>query len=444
MKRKSFHLSFYVIIPLIFWGVSVFSILIVFWLVESYRISGLSQDNALLLWGGVLSILAALLALVVVHIFLNPVRRFAEAAQKLPALSNVDPQSEEKGEGDEIVKITRLFNRVADALSRIDARNFFPEIVGESRAMRELLSMVMKVATSESTVLLQGESGTGKELIATAIYSRSRRKGKPFIKINCAAIPEGLIESELFGHEKGAFTGANEAKPGKFELADEGVVFLDEIGDMPLNTQAKLLRVLQEQEFERVGGTKTIKVDVRFIAATNQDLLKLSAEGRFREDLYYRLNVFTLNLPPLRERKDDIFFLVENFLESAPQGTKLSPQAFQILLNYNWPGNVRELKNVIERGVVLSGGGVIAPSTFPDEIVEEMEISNVAPMTLSGQNLDEALHTFEKEMIISALHQANGIQVRAAELLGIKERSLWHRIKKYEIDVASIKDRPAD
>ncbi|MFH1138462.1 MAG: sigma-54 dependent transcriptional regulator [Pseudomonadota bacterium] len=440
MKRKSFHLSLYIIIPLIFWGLSVFSIIVAVGLVDFFQKSGMDPDNAVLFWGWILGALAAGCALVVVHVLLKPVRNFVESAKLLPAITNSSNTTEEKSGGDEIVNFTRLFNQVTDALSRIDARNFFPEIVGESRAMREVLSQVLKVAASDSTVLIQGESGTGKELIATAIYSRSRRKGKPFVKLNCAAIPEGLLESELFGHEKGAFTGALEAKPGKFELADQGVIFLDEIGDMPLATQAKILRVLQEQEFERVGGTRSIKVNVRFVAATNRDLVKMSSEGRFREDLYYRLNVFSIRLPPLRERKDDILFLVEQFLKDAPQKMTISPQAFQLLFNYSWPGNIRELKNAIERAMIMAGGGTIEPSGFPPGILEESPGVGV-PFPPSGTNLDEALAGYEKELIIGALHQARGVQVRAAELLGIKERSLWHRIKKYEIDVGAIKDK---
>jgi len=342
---------------------------------------------------------------------------------------------------DKIEHFASVFDRVTSVLSRMDARHFFPDIIGESVAVRGLLGLIKKVAPTDSTVLIMGESGTGKELIATSIYENSDRKNKPFIKLNCAAIPEELLESELFGHEKGAFTGATKFKPGKFDMAHGGTIFLDEIGDMPLNLQSKILRVIQEKEFYRVGGSRTIRVDVRFIASTNQNLEKMVQEGRFREDLYYRLNVFTLHMPPLRERKEDIPLLVDYFLQNLPKKVEISSVALQMLMAFPWPGNIRELKNVVESAAVIAENGFIEPAQLPAKITglfsngESNKIS--LPVNLP---LDERLNEIEKSMIIEALRKTGGIQVRATELLGINQRSLWHRIKKHGIDVKSLKN----
>jgi len=287
-------------------------------------------------------------------------------------------------------------------------------------------------------VLITGESGTGKELVAQSIYQHSLRKEGPFIKLNCVAIPEGLLESELFGHEKGAFTGATAQKRGKFELAHGGTILLDEIGDMPLATQAKLLRVLQEKEFERVGGTKPIRVDIRIIASTNKNLTKLVQEGKFREDLFYRLNVFSLHLPPLRDRREDIPALAQGFLETAPKSAEISSSALQLLMGFHWPGNVRELKNVIERAAVMAENGIIEPQHLPVQISGGL-VGQAMQEVPEQANLDDRLAEIEKRFIIDALTRADGVQVKAAQILGIKERSLWHRVKKYNIDVTSIK-----
>jgi transcriptional regulator with PAS, ATPase and Fis domain len=306
--------------------------------------------------------------------------------------------------------------------------------------MRGLLSLIKKVAPTDSTVLILGESGTGKELVATSIYENCLRKNKPFIKLNCAAIPTELLESELFGHEKGAFTGATNFKPGKFDMANEGTLFLDEIGDMPLNLQSKILRVIQEKEFYRVGGSNTIKVDVRFIASTNQNLEKLVQEGKFREDLYYRLNVFTLHLPPLRERKEDIPLLVDCFLQNLPKKVEISSVALQMVMAYTWPGNIRELKNVVESAAVIAENGFIEPAQLPGTITGAFVNSDSKEVSLPvNLPLDERINEIEKSMIIEALRKTGGVQVRATELLGINQRSLWHRIKKHKIDVKSIK-----
>ena len=308
--------------------------------------------------------------------------------------------------------------------------------------MRGVLKQIMKVAPTESTVLILGESGTGKELIATSIFEHSQRSNRPFVKINCAAMPEELLESELFGHEKGAFTGAVSRKSGKFEVANRGTIFLDEIGDMPLNLQAKILRVLQEREFDRVGGTKPIKVDVRFIAATNKNLEKMVQEGRFREDLYFRLNVFTILLPPLKERKEDIPLIVERFLKDSPSKLGVNSGALQLLIGYSWPGNIRELQNTVERAAVMSDSGEIETQHLPDNITRGFSGSMSGSPEEGGQgsSIDDQIKEIEKGMIIEALKKTNGIQIKAAEVLSINQRSLWHRVKKYEINVKEIKN----
>jgi transcriptional regulator with PAS, ATPase and Fis domain len=288
-----------------------------------------------------------------------------------------------------------------------------------------------------------GESGTGKELVATSIYEQGLRKDRAFIKLNCAAIPEELLESELFGHEKGAFTGATSFKPGKFDMANKGTIFLDEIGDMPYNLQSKILRIIQEREFYRVGGSRTIKVDVRFIASTNKNLEHMVEEGKFREDLFYRLNVFTLHLPPLREKREDIPALVDHFLKKSSKAVEISSMALQMLMAYSWPGNVRELQNTIERAAVICEDGYIEPNHLPVSITGAFNTNiqaDTIPSLPANAPIDDRLAEIEKNMIIDALRKTGGVQVRATELLGINQRSLWHRIKKHNIDVKSIKN----
>jgi len=339
---------------------------------------------------------------------------------------------------DDVKEIEKVFDNVANILTLVEARELFPNVIGSSSAMRNIFKQITKVAPTDSTVLIYGESGTGKELIAKSIYEQSLRAGKPFIKINCVAIPEGLLESELFGHEKGSFTGALAQKKGKFELADGGTIFLDEIGDMPMVTQAKLLRVLQEKEFERVGGNVSIHVDVRFITATNKDLPKLIKKGQFREDLYFRINVFSIALPPLRDRREDIPLLANYFLNMHGKSVILSPGALQMLIGYAWPGNIRELKNVIEQASVLAEKDIIEPDHLPDAITGQKPSIDIYSNG-NDINLDEKLAIMEKEMIIHALKKSGGIQVKAAEILKINQRSLWHRIKKYHIDIDNVK-----
>lgn len=324
-------------------------------------------------------------------------------------------------------------------------KRFHPSnIVGESKRMSDVFENLELVSKSKATVLLRGESGTGKELVAHAIHYHSDRRDKPFIKLSCAALPETLLESELFGYEKGAFTGAQTSKPGRFELANGGTLFLDEIGDLPLSTQVKMLRVLQEREFERLGGTQTIRVDIRLITATNKDLEKEVRDGRFREDLYYRLNVVPIFLPSLRERREDIPLLVNHFLKRASEDNKkkvkyISDEAMEILMNYVWPGNVRELENAIERAVVLSKGETLAPELFPiPQDGKGPGLVTFNPQSLSEpqpSNLPQAVETLEKKMIESALKKMAGNQRRAAQLLGLTERMIGYKIKQYGLKV---------
>ena len=311
-------------------------------------------------------------------------------------------------------------------------------IVAGSPLMQEVLATVARVATTRSTVLICGESGVGKDLVARAIHQNSPRRDGPFLKINCSAIPENLLESELFGYEKGAFTGATASKPGKFELADRGTIFLDEIGDVIPSVQVKLLRVLQEREFERLGGTKTIKVDVRVVAATNQDLRAALEQGTFREDLYYRLNVVPVNIPALRERKEDIPALVNHFLahfakESGKAIRGITPAALRLLEAYHWPGNVRELENVIERAIVLATGDVIDVTDLrlePPPSRAEAAPGDVAqPFLPEGMTLDR----YEEELIREAMRRTGGNKSQAARLLGLTRNTLRYRLSKMGI-----------
>jgi len=310
-----------------------------------------------------------------------------------------------------------------------------PNIIAHSAKMQEVLAMVERVAATNSTVLLGGESGVGKDLIARAIHEKSRRAGGPFIKINSTAIPENLLESELFGYEKGAFTGAAGSKPGKFELADKGTLFLDEIGDVPPATQVKLLRVLQEREFERLGGTRTIKVDVRLVAATNRDLRAALEEGTFREDLYYRLNVVPIDIPPLREHKEDIPDLVTLFLrrfasDSGRQVTAVSREATNLLLAHPWLGNVRELQNVIERACALATTSKLEVSDIHLDTPRNRAGASTDRFLPDGMTLDQ----YEDELIREALKRAGGNKSQAARLLGLSRNALRYRLSKIGIE----------
>ncbi|MCF8215680.1 MAG: sigma 54-interacting transcriptional regulator [Chlorobium sp.] len=307
-------------------------------------------------------------------------------------------------------------------------------IIGNTKPMLGLFRMIDKIAKTNATTLILGESGVGKELVASAIHFKSRREEKPFIKFNCAALPESIVESELFGHEKGAFTGASVMRQGRFELAHAGTLFLDEIGELSLQIQAKLLRILQEKEFERVGGSKTIKTDVRIIAATNRNLENLIRDGMFREDLYYRLNIFPITVPPLRERKTDILLLADYFVEKYNRINqkgirRISTTSIDMLMRYHWPGNVRELENCIERAVILSEDNVIHGYHLPPSL--QTAESSGTPYTGS---LQQKLDSIENEMIIEALKRTKGNMSRAASQLGLSDRIMGLRVKKFNID----------
>lgn len=313
----------------------------------------------------------------------------------------------------------------------LSEKNSYGSLIGKSLAMKRIFELVDTIAKSNSSIVITGESGTGKELVAQAIHQKSLRCQNPFVAINCAAIPDNLFESELFGHERGAFTGAVERRIGKFEMAHIGTLFLDEIGCMPTNLQSKLLRAIQENKIERIGGTKPIEVDVRIVSATNQDLTRAIQDKNFREDLFYRLNVIPVHLPPLRERKEDIPLLIFHFLKRFNEELKknikgISKEAEQVLLNYNWPGNVRELSNVIERAVVLCQKNEIAAQDL------FMLVQNIYP-TNTTQNLDEAVNNFEREFILQALKQNNNNHTKTAKNLGMHRSTLLSRLKNLGI-----------
>jgi putative PEP-CTERM system response regulator len=322
----------------------------------------------------------------------------------------------------------------------------FGNIIGKSKGMKEIFKVVKQIADSKSTVLIMGESGTGKELISRAVHYNSNRKNYPFVTINCAAIPETLIESELFGHEKGAFTNAIERKLGRFEVAHQGTLFLDEIGELSLMTQAKILRFLEEKEFNRVGGSKTIKVDVRLITATNKDLNQLIKKGSFREDLYYRIHVVPITIPPLRERKEDILLLTDYFInkfniENNKNVKGIDKEALEMILQYEWPGNVRELENLIERVIALTSNEYIKVNELPFSFKNTPKINGLKESVLEGKvSFLQAEEDFEKEVILDALKRANYIQSHAAEILGISRRILKYKMDKLGINQIKTKD----
>jgi Nif-specific regulatory protein len=335
----------------------------------------------------------------------------------------------------------RLMEENERLLRKLEDRFRPDNIIGNSSAMQEVFDLIAQVADSESTVLIRGESGVGKELVAQAIHYNSRRSNKPFIKVNCAALPETVIESELFGHEKGAFTGAVAQRKGRFELADGGSIFLDEIGDLSPMMQIRLLRVLQEREFERVGGADTMRVDVRVICATNRNLEQMIEEGTFRQDLYYRLNVFPIHIPPLRERRADILdlanFFVQKYSEKNHKHIKrISTPAIDMLTSYHWPGNVRELENCVERAVLLSTDEVIHGHHMPPTL-------QTAESTNTGikQTLEAQLEALERELIVEALKHSRGNKAKAAQELGVSERIMGLRVEKYDIDPKMYKAR---
>ncbi len=335
--------------------------------------------------------------------------------------------------------------RVENLALREETQARYGEMVGESPPMHEVFRWISRVAPSESTVMIYGESGTGKELVARAIHAGSRRKDGPFIRVNCGALPESLLDSELFGHEKGAFTGAERRRRGRFELADGGTLFLDEIATVPHSTQVRLLRVLQERELERVGGEETVPVDVRIIAATNVPPDELLKDGTFREDLFYRLHVVPIVLPPLRERKEDIPLLVNHFIEKLRERTAspvraASPEALKRLAAYDWPGNVRELENVIERALVLADREELGPEDLPPlgengrGWAPSLEVDGAPALPEGGLDLTRAIEDIEERLLRQALEQAGGVKAEAARLLGLKPSALYYKLEKYGIE----------
>ncbi len=336
-----------------------------------------------------------------------------------------------------IMERSQLIQENKELKARLQDRFTIQSIVSGSPKMEEVMGLVARVAPSQATVLIRGESGTGKELIANAIHYASPRSAKPWVKVSCAAIPETLLESELFGHEKGAFTGANQRRIGRFEEADGGSIFLDEIGDLSPSTQVKLLRILQDKEFQRLGSNLNVKTDVRVITATHRNLEEAIKKGLFREDLYYRLNVISITLPPLRERREDIPLLINYFLEKySKENQKLisdiSKEARALLLRYPYPGNVRELENLIERAVVLCREEIITTQDLPFHLKEEKS-EKLWESSKKEKTLPESLEEIERDTILKALHQHQGVQTKAAESLGISERVLRYKMKKYRI-----------
>jgi len=471
MKDKRYYISLYVIIPVITAGVALLAIIVAYNITLFYMKKGIDPIWPLSFWGTILTIFTFFVGLLIARTILVPLNRFFEKTESLGILKNLPQESSESFKKDDMGRFNLLFDQVTELLGKVESRQLFPAIIGQSKVMRGVFNQIMKVAETDSTVLILGETGTGKELIASSIHEHSQRREKPFIAINCAAIPSGLLESELFGHEKGAFTSADSRKLGKFEIANGGTIFMDEIGDMPLETQAKVLRVIEDGLVQRVGGLQQVKVNIRFVAATNRELEKMVEEGKFRQDLYFRLNVFTMNLPPLRHRREDIPLLVERFMSKFKKKVEISPAAMQFLTAYSWPGNVRELQNAVESATVLADK-VIDPKHLPAAINRELgsiypaKQENGAPVgpastSFNGRlrsfevyekldvdksgDIDKRLQDLEKELIIDALKKSGGVQVAAAKFLGIKERSLWHRIKKFNIDISTFKNgRPAD
>ena len=339
---------------------------------------------------------------------------------------------------------SELFVKNSMVLEKLKEEYLFNDIIGQSENMQAVFRLVRKVADCDSTILISGETGTGKGLVARAIHQNSKRKNKPFISINCGAIPENLLESELFGHVRGAFTGATTSKQGKFELANCGTIFLDEIGDMSPDLQVKVLKVLEEGEFEQVGGSKTIRVDVRIIAATHRDLAEEVQRGNFRDDLFYRLYVIPVNLPSLRDRKSDIPFLVSYFLENSNHNNNrrvsgVAEDAMKVMLKYSWPGNVRELKNLMERLVVLKGEGEITTGDLPAELKTEhsCEAPGVIEISDEGICLNSAVTEFEKALILQSLEKTKWVKNKAAKLLQLNRTTLVEKIKRHRLQPCS-------
>jgi two-component system NtrC family response regulator len=448
MKQTFLRLK--ILIPVIIAGLTLIAFLVGMQVQSLY---GGSSDWAVRFWALSFVLAAGGVGVVLVRILLGPVERFVRrteaVVQKGDGQSDRDEGQEEdtpdkrsvfkKAPLSERAAFERFFDDVSQRISEAQAREQFPEFVGESAALRHVLGQITKVAGRDATVLVRGESGTGKELAARAIHRLSSRSDSPWVEVNCAAIPRDLLESELFGHERGAFTGAVKRRIGSFEQADKGTLFLDEIGDMSLDLQSKLLRVLQEGSIQRVGGDKTIKVDVRIVAATNKDLESMTRDGNFREDLYYRLNVFPINLPPLRKRREDIPLLIYHFLRLYAPDMEIDDRLIGLLASVDWPGNIRELANTVQQMTIHAAGDRIQVTDLPESASVFEEGGDVFLPRDGGLDLDARLAEMEKRLIEKALSRTGGVQARAAEILGIKQRSLWHRISKYGIDVSKFK-----
>jgi len=438
MKNLRVDIRLYVIIPLIFAGISAFSMLMAYHLALLIIQKRIYPEGWFVFIVILVLLTSAACGILIVRTLLKPVKAFIKEAEKMGVVKR-EKSSETPKKPDEITHYTNIFEQVTQLLGKMEAKTLFPDIIGQSNSVRKILSLIMRIAPTDSSVLILGESGTGKELVAKSLHRHSQRSNEPFVALNCASIPENLLESELFGHEKGAFTGADRRKIGKFERANGGTLFLDEIADMSLETQSKILRAIQEQQFERVGGSKPINVNVRFIAATNKDIKKCVSDGRFREDLFFRINVFSIFLPPLRERREDIPLLVDHFLASDKNNPKKpAPETIPVLMAHPWPGNIRELKNAVEAASIMADD-LILPIHLPASCRDTLQLVPTEE-NIEEFNLEKRLATIEKGLILHALEQTGGIQVKAAEVLGIKERSLWHRIKKHEIDVSTTKN----
>jgi len=337
-----------------------------------------------------------------------------------------------------IIEKNNLKSELKFLREQLESINKLEGVLTNSLNMKRVIDVAARVAASKASVLILGESGTGKEVLARAIHYASKRKNKLFVPVNCAALNENLLESELFGHEKGAFTGAEKLHKGRFEIADEGTIFLDEIGDLPMHLQVKLLRVLQEEQFERVGGSSTIKVDVRVISATNKNIEELIKEGKFREDLFYRLNVVNMQLPPLRERKEDIPLLISEFSnkyinETDKSKIEFSKEALDLLMKYNYPGNIRELENIVHHSIVLSRNELITTDDIPIGIKATASEKDLNSCFEEGTSLTEKVELLERTLVTNALQKTNGNQTAAAKLLGISERNLRYRLEKWGI-----------
>ena len=444
MDSIRYHISPYVIIPIVFAGFATIATIVSFRITEYCLGRGIEPFWPISGWAALISIISFACSLLVLRLILRPVEKFIRKAEQLPIISSSSLRSITAG--DDLQRFSKVFSQVADALDKVEARQFFPEIIGESRAMRSVFTQILKVAPTDAVVLIYGESGTGKDLIARGIHNHSARKQRPYTRLNCVAIPEKPLEREMFGHESGGSLGPVSIKKGKLEMTEGGTLFLDEIGEMPTHTQAKVLRFLQEKEFDRVGGSSPVSCDVRIIASSSKNLEQLVQNGKFREDLCSRLNAFSIILPPLRERKEDIPLLVDHFLlkhekrheDFGPEEEGLiTSAALQVLMAYPWSGNVGELENIMERAALMCEEQSVGVLHLPANI-KKNTIS--IPQGIEPGSIDDQLHEIEKGLIIEALVKTRGIQINSAELLGINQRSLWHRIKKYGIDVQALKN----